>query len=151
VAGIPLHGRSSQPDPQRGPEGERTAPVDARTIFDAAGGTETFERVVERFYQGVEDDPVLRPLYPADLEASKRHLALFLVQYFGGPSTYSEERGHPRLRMRHLPFTIGQRERDAWVQHMNAALAAEQLPDPVRELMADYFDRAATFLMNHDA
>lgn len=91
---------------------------------------------------------MLRPLYPEDLEPSRRHLTLFLVQYFGGPSTYSEQRGHPRLRMRHLPFTIGQRERDAWVQHMTAALDAEALPPPVRDLMAEYFDRAATFLMN---
>jgi len=120
-------------------------------VFEAAGGAETFERLVGRFYQGVATDPVLRPLYPADLEASKRHLALFLIQYFGGPSTYSEQRGHPRLRMRHLPFTIGRRERDAWVKHMNAALDAEHLPAPVQELMADYFDRAATFLLNQDA
>jgi len=123
-------------------------PADARTVFEAAGGAGTFDRIVERFYEGVAGDPVLRPLYPEDLEASKRHLSLFLVQYFGGPSTYSEQRGHPRLRMRHLLFTIGQRERDAWVKHMSAALDAEQLPEPIRSLMADYFDRAATFMMN---
>ncbi len=122
--------------------------MDARTVFQAAGGAETFERIVARFYEGVADDPVLRPLYPEDLEASRRHLALFLIQYFGGPSTYSAQRGHPRLRMRHLPFTIGQGERDAWVRHMAAALDAEALPTPVRDLMAEYFDRAATFLMN---
>jgi len=133
------------------PGGAGEQPFDARTVFDAAGGAETFERIVGRFYQGVETDPVLRPLYPADLEQSKRHLALFLIQYFGGPATYSEQRGHPRLRMRHLPFTIGRRERDSWVKHMTAALDAEQLPVPVRELMADYFDRAASFLMNQDA
>src|SRR5919202_3503982 len=120
-------------------------PVDARTVFQAAGGAETFERIVARFYEGVADDPVLRPLYPEDLTASRDHLALFLIQYFGGPSTYSAQRGHPRLRMRHLPFTIGRRERDAWVRHMTAALEAEALPPPVRDLMADYFDGAATF------
>jgi hemoglobin len=125
--------------------------VDARTVFQAAGGAETFERIVARFYEGVADDPVLRPLYPEDLTASRDHLALFLIQYFGGPSTYSAQRGHPRLRMRHLPFTIGRRERDAWVQHMTAALDAERLPGPLRDVMADYFDRAATFLMNQDA
>ena len=123
-------------------------PVDARTVFQAAGGAETFERIVARFYEGVADDPVLRPLYPEDLTASRDHLALFLIQYFGGPSTYSAQRGHPRLRMRHLPFTIGRRERDAWVRHMTAALEAEALPQPVRDVMAEYFDRAATFLMN---
>ena len=122
--------------------------IDARTVFEAAGGAETFERIVARFYEGVAEDAVLRPLYPADLEPSRRHLTLFLIQYFGGPSTYSEQRGHPRLRMRHLPFTIGRRERDAWVQHMTAALDAEALPQPVRDVMAEYFDRAATFLMN---
>jgi hemoglobin len=125
-------------------------PIDARTIYEAAGGAETFERIVDRFYEGVERDPALRPLYPADLAASKRHLALFLIQYFGGPPSYSEERGHPRLRMRHFPFAIGQAERDAWVTHMNDALAAEQLPEPVRAMMADYFDRAATFLINRE-
>jgi hemoglobin len=123
-------------------------PLDARSLFDAVGGAETFGRIVERFYEGVENDPVLRPLYPGDLTASKRHLALFLSQYFGGPSTYSEERGHPRLRMRHFPFAIGQRERDAWVRHMTAAVAAESLPSSVRDALLDYFDRAATFLIN---
>jgi hemoglobin len=121
---------------------------DARTIYEAAGGAETFERIVERFYAGVEGDPVLRPLYPADLAESKRHLALFLMQYFGGPSTYSEERGHPRLRMRHLPFAIGQTERDAWMRHMGAAVDAERLPEGVRDVLVDYFDRAATFMIN---
>jgi hemoglobin len=122
--------------------------LDARTIYEAAGGAETFERIVERFYEGVEDDPVLRPLYPTDLAESKRHLALFLMQYFGGPSTYSQERGHPRLRMRHVPFAIGQAERDAWIRHMGAAVDAERLPEGVRDVLLDYFDRAATFMIN---
>jgi hemoglobin len=91
---------------------------------------------------------VLRPLYPSDLAESKRHLALFLMQYFGGPSTYSKERGHPRLRMRHLPFAIGQAERDAWMRHMTAAVDAERLPEGVREVLVDYFERAATFMIN---
>ncbi len=122
--------------------------IDARTLYAAAGGAATFERIVERFYAGVANDPILRPLYPDDLGPSKRHLALFLMQYFGGPSTYSAERGHPRLRLRHLPFPIGQRERDAWVRHMTAAVNAEPLPEPVRAVLLDYFDRAATFLIN---
>ena len=104
---------------------------------------------MDRFYAGVEQDETLRPLYPESLQDSKRHLALFLMQYFGGPSTYSEERGHPRLRMRHLPFVIGQRERDAWMTHMRAAVEVEQLPEAVRDVLLDYFDRAATFLINH--
>jgi hemoglobin len=122
--------------------------IDARTIYTAAGGAPAFERIVERFYAGVANDPILRPLYPDDLGPSKRHLALFLMQYFGGPSTYSAERGHPRLRLRHLPFPIGRRERDAWVRHMTAAVNAEPLPEPVRAVLLDYFDRAATFLIN---
>jgi hemoglobin len=122
--------------------------ADARTLYAAAGGEETFRRIVSRFYAGVADDPLLRPLYPEHLEESERHLALFLVQYFGGPSTYSQQRGHPRLRMRHLPFAIGQAERDAWVRHMTAAVEAEGLPDSLSGALLDYFDRAATFLMN---
>ena len=122
--------------------------VDARTTFQAAGGAETFDNIVERFYAGVAQDPVLRPMYPDDLEESRRRLSLFLQQYFGGPSTYSYERGHPRLRMRHFPFAIGQAERDAWMRHMRAAVEATALPDPVCEALLDYFDRASTFLMN---
>jgi hemoglobin len=129
--------------------GEQGSAVDARTLFEAAGGEATFRRIVNRFYEAVASDPVLRPLYPQDLEESQRRLALFLMQYFGGPSTYSEERGHPRLRMRHLPFTIGQAERDAWVRHMTAAVEAETLPLPLEAALLDYFDRAATFLINH--
>jgi hemoglobin len=122
--------------------------IDARTIFRAAGGAKTFEHIVERFYQGVAGDPVLRPLYPEDLEESRRRLGLFLMQYFGGPSTYSQERGHPRLRMRHLPFAIGQAERDAWMRHMRAAVEAADVPDPVRAALLAYFEGASTFLMN---
>jgi hemoglobin len=122
--------------------------ADARTVFDAAGGEETFRRIVARFYAGVSDDPLLRPLYPESLEESERHLALFLMQYFGGPSTYSQQRGHPRLRMRHLPFAIGQAERDAWMRHMTEAVEAERLPQPLSATLLEYFDRAATFLMN---
>ena len=132
------------------PQGPR-APgedADARTVFEAAGGAETFRRIVARFYAGVADDPVLRPLYPEHLDESERHLALFLMQYFGGPSTYSQQRGHPRLRMRHLPFAIGQAERDAWMRHMTVAVEAEGLPEPLSVTLLDYFDRAATFLMN---
>jgi hemoglobin len=122
--------------------------ADARTVFAAAGGEETFRRIVAHFYAGVSEDPLLRPLYPENLDESERHLTLFLVQYFGGPSTYSQQRGHPRLRMRHLPFTIGQAERDAWMRHMTAAVEAERLPQPLSATLLDYFDRAATFLMN---
>jgi len=124
--------------------------VDARTIFAAVGGADTFDRIVDHFYAGVSDDPVLRPMYPSDLTEAKRHLSLFLMQYFGGPSTYSEQRGHPRLRMRHFPFAIGQAERDAWMRHMHAAVQAERLPDPIERTLLDYFARAATFMINRD-
>jgi len=124
--------------------------VDARTVYAAVGGSETFDRIVERFYVGVADDPTLRPMYPADLEESRRRLSLFLQQYFGGPSTYSQERGHPRLRMRHFPFAIGQAERDAWMRHMRAAVEAEGLPPEIETLLLDYFDRAATFMINRE-
>ena len=121
---------------------------DRRTIYEMAGGAPAFERIVARFYAGVETDAILRPMYPDDLEESRHHLALFLMQYFGGPTTYSEGRGHPRLRMRHIPFEIGQAERDAWLRHMTAAVEAEALSEDVRAAMLEYFDRAATFMMN---
>jgi hemoglobin len=92
----------------------------------------------------------LRPMYPSDLGDAKRHLSLFLQQYFGGPATYSEQRGHPRLRMRHFPFTIGQAERDAWMKHMRAAVEAEHLDAPLESLLLEYFERAATFMINRE-
>ena len=92
------------------------------TLFDRVGGEPFFVDLVDRFYLGVAGDPLLRPLYPDDLTESARHLALFLAQYWGGPGTYGEERGHPRLRMRHAPFVIGPAERDAWLRHMLGAL-----------------------------
>ena len=118
------------------------------TLFDLAGGTPAFARLASNFYSRVAADPVLRPMYPADLEESARLLELFLIQFCGGPTTYSQERGHPRLRMRHLPFAIGQNERDAWVAHMTQAVADEiENPDAQRALL-EYFERAATFMMN---
>lgn len=121
---------------------------EATTLFESVGGTATFERIVEHFYEGVATDSTLRPLYPDDLTESKRHLALFLIQYFGGPATYSQERGHPRLRMRHLPFEIGVAERNAWMRHMETAVKAEQLPTTLEDTMLAYFERAATFMIN---
>ncbi|MFL6205300.1 MAG: globin [Acidimicrobiales bacterium] len=121
-------------------------------LHDAVGGGPFFEELVERFYQRVATDLLLRPLYPDDLEPSKRHLALFLQQYWGGPGTYSEQRGHPRLRARHVPFVIGEAERDRWLQHMTAALeslVAERDVDPqLAARMVDYFADAADFLVN---
>ncbi len=120
----------------------------SETIFERAGGEAVFGRIVERFYEGVQDDALLRPMYPADLAEGKRHLTLFLMQYFGGPGTYSEERGHPRLRMRHVGFSIGPRERDAWLKHMLAAVRTEGLSPEIEGRLVEYFESAANFLMN---
>jgi hemoglobin len=118
------------------------------TIYELAGGEETFARLVENFYNGVAQDARLRPMYPDDLSESKRTLRLFLMQYFGGPGDYSQERGHPRLRMRHAPFAIGQVERDAWMEHMSAALDKESFPPELHAVFMEYFERVATFMMN---
>src|SRR5260370_20001984 len=118
------------------------------TIFQAVGGLETFRRLVDAFYGGVESDPLLRPMYPADLTESREHLTLFLVQFFGGPTTYSEQRGHPRLRMRHLPFAIDAAARDAWLKHMRAAVDEAAIPEPARETLLEYFARTAHFMVN---
>jgi hemoglobin len=131
---------------------EQPRPAHPATVFDAVGGAEFFVALVERFYVGVAADPLLRPLYPDDLTASVDHLALFLQQYWGGPGTYSEQRGHPRLRLRHAPFVITEAERDAWFRHMAHALeqvAAERgtPPAPVAQ-MRDYFASTADFLVN---
>lgn len=123
--------------------------LDLRTVYDAVGGMPAFETLVDRFYEGVAADEVLRPMYvEEDLSGAKRRLALFLAQYWGGPATYMEERGHPRLRMRHFPFPIGIEARDRWLTCMAAALAASEFPPLVDVAMREYFERAATHLMN---
>jgi hemoglobin len=120
----------------------------ADTLYERVGGEPFFTSLVDHFYAGVEADPVVRSLYPEDLAAPKRHLALFLVQYWGGPRTYSTERGHPRLRMRHFPFRIGQLERDAWLRHMHAAVRASDASPADAEALLAYFETAATSLIN---
>lgn len=123
----------------------------ASSLFERVGGEAYFASLVDRFYDGVAADPVLRPLYPDDLGESRRWLTLFLVQYWGGPATYSSLRGHPRLRARHLPFAIGQAERDAWMTHMRAAVEASGAGVDDQAELLGYFDSAATFLVNHRA
>lgn len=118
------------------------------TVYEAVGGSEWFVALVDRFYAGVETDLLLRPLYPNDLTNSRDHLAKFLQQYWGGPSTYSEERGHPRLRMRHARFVITDAERDAWLRHMIAALEECEPPPDIEQQMIEYFTMAATHLIN---
>jgi hemoglobin len=121
-------------------------------MYDAMGGMPFFEDLVERFYKRVATDLLLRPLYPDNLVESKRHLALFLAQYWGGPTTYSDERGHPRLRMRHAPFVIGEPERDAWLRHMAAALDSivdDHHVHPVVEArLLDYLMSTADAMVN---
>ncbi len=116
------------------------------------GGEQFFVDLVDRFYLGVAGDPLLRPLYPQDLSESSHHLALFLMQYWGGPGTYSEQRGHPRLRMRHAPFVIGAPERDAWLRHMFEAVAdlhaAARISEEDALELRDYLEMAANSLVN---
>ena len=123
-----------------------------RSFYDEVGGAETFGLLVSRFYQLVRDDEILRPLYPEDdLDGAEHRLRMFLEQYWGGPRTYGEERGHPRLRMRHAPFRIGFLERDAWLRCMHSALASispDTIDDAHRQALLDYFDMAAQHMVN---
>ena len=120
------------------------------SLFEQVGGEAFFVQLVDAFYDKVATDETLRPMYPDDLSDSRRHLTLFLIQYWGGPGTYQAERGHPRLRMRHAPFQITEAVRDAWIVAMNAALASvrEQLSGDQFDEMTEYFNMAATQLRN---
>jgi hemoglobin len=119
------------------------------SLYEAMGGSDAFRLLVERFYAGVAADPLVRPLYPEqDLSGATERLTLFLIQYWGGPTTYSELRGHPRLRMRHAPFAIGRAQRDAWLGHMTAAVDSLDLPPPLRKELLDYFETASTAMIN---
>ncbi|MGB7381664.1 MAG: globin [Rhodococcus sp. (in: high G+C Gram-positive bacteria)] len=123
-----------------------------QTFYDAVGGADTFRKLTATFYQQVEHDEILRPLYPEeDLAPAERRMRMFLEQYWGGPRTYSDERGHPRLRMRHAPFTIGPLERDAWLRCMHIAIASidESVLDAShRAQLVDYIERAANSMVN---
>ncbi|MDO5502863.1 MAG: globin [Actinomycetia bacterium] len=119
------------------------------SFYDEVGGAPTFERLVAAFYRGVAEDEPLRALYPEeDLGPAERRLRMFLEQYFGGPKTYSQERGHPRLRMRHVDFPINLDMRDRWLRHMLTALEEIGLPEAQAEVMREYFFRAAHMLVN---
>jgi hemoglobin len=119
------------------------------SLYDEVGGEPVFRQLVDTFYDGVEHDPVLRPLYPeGDLSAPRERLRMFLVQYWGGPTTYQETRGHPRLRMRHVTWQIGERERDAWLALMLAAVARLDVSDEHRAAIWDHLERAAHMLVN---
>jgi hemoglobin len=122
--------------------------VNSTTVFELVGGQPYFDELVEGFYVEVEADVALRSIYPDDLEPGKRSLALFLGQYWGGPPAYSAEKGHPRLRMRHFPFAIGTRERDAWLRAMLAAVEASDAPEVAKAAMREYFEMASTAMQN---
>ena len=126
--------------------------TDEISLYDAAGGMPFFESLVDRFYAGVASDPVLLAVYPDDddFAGARRRLTLFLAQYWGGPRTYDSERGHPRLRMRHAPFAIGPAERDAWLAHMNAAIASVHAPVEVAGRLRAYVEMAAEAMRNRD-
>ena len=120
-----------------------------RTAYELVGGTAFFARLVTAFYARVEDDPVLRPLYPgSDLGPAAERLRLFLEQYWGGPTTYSELRGHPRLRMRHAPFAVDAPAREHWLAHMRAALDEQALTPELDALLWSYFESAASAMVN---
>jgi hemoglobin len=122
------------------------------SFYDVVGGEDAFRRLVHRFYEGVAADPLLRPLYPEeDLTGAEERLRGFLIQYWGGPNTYSQERGHPRLRMRHAPFVIGQAEHDAWLRHMHDAVLSLELPPEQETRLWDYLVYAAASLVNSHA
>ena len=125
--------------------------IDEPTLFDAAGGMPFFEALVGRFYDGVATDPILSRVYPADdLDGARHRLTLFFAQYWGGPRTYDAERGHPRLRMRHMPFAIGPAERDAWLRLMGDAIDASAAPAEVAARLHAYIDMAAEAMRNRE-
>lgn len=127
----------------------RDGRVAGGSFYDQIGGSETFDRLVRRFYEGVQHDEVLWPMYPAhDLEGAIHRLSLFLQQYWGGPGTYSEQRGHPRLRMRHAAFKVNPDARDRWLNHMRVAVESLELPALQESTLWDYLDRAAHSLVN---
>ena len=119
------------------------------SYYDAVGGHEAFVQLARVFYEQVAEDPEMRPMYPdADLADAEVRLRMFLEQYWGGPTTYHEQRGHPRLRMRHAPFDVTPRMRDHWVAHMRVAVDSLHLTPELKEPLWDYFTRAATFMIN---
>ena len=121
----------------------------SESFFERVGGSETFAKLTAEFYRGVANDPVLRAMYPEEnLEPARERLQLFLEQYWGGPTTYSDTRGHPRLRLRHMPYHIDAEARQRWLTHMTAAVDALDLPPLYREELMDYLDRAAHAMTN---
>jgi|SRR5215217_5721765 len=123
--------------------------AEPRNFYLEVGGEPTFHAIVSKFYEEVAKDELLRPLYPEeDLGPAEERLRLFLIQYWGGPRTYSESRGHPRLRMRHAPFKVGPAERDAWLRAMRIAVDEAKLSDEHRDRLWAYLEMAAHSMLN---
>lgn len=120
------------------------------TIYDLVGGEPTFRHLVDDFYRRVQADAELRAIFPEDLEEGKRWQFLFLSQFFGGPQHYAAERGHPRMKMRHMPFPINRKLRDRWLGHMLAAVDEVGIEEPMRTVMRDYFERASEHMINQN-
>lgn len=120
------------------------------SIYELVGGEKTFRRLVDDFYRRVEEDTELRAIFPEDMEPGKRWQFLFLSQFFGGPQHYAAERGHPRMKMRHMPFPINRRLRDRWLSHMLAAMDEVGIQEPMRTVMRDYFERASEHMINQN-
>lgn len=126
-----------------------SSPEELPSFFDEVGGHEVFQRIAAHFYAAVAQDPILSEMYPQDdMAGAEDRLRMFLEQYWGGPTTYSEQRGHPRLRLRHMPFHINPDARDRWLTHMRGAVSAAHLAPLHEATMLDYFDRAAHAMVN---
>ena len=121
------------------------------SLYEQMGGRKTFENLVSHFYALVATDPVLRPMYPDDdFTGAAERLLMFLEQYWGGPDTYSQVRGHPRLRMRHAQFKIGEKERDVWLSHMKSAVDSLEMDNEMREQLWSYLVMAANSMVNQE-
>jgi hemoglobin len=131
------------------PENSQVQDADPQiSFYEAIGGHDTFVRLVDRFYQGIATDEVLRPMYPEDLGPATERMRMFLEQYWGGPTTYSDQRGHPRLRMRHAPFAVNSVAREHWLTHMRAAVDSLNLPPAYESVLWTYLERAAWSMTN---
>lgn len=148
--GIPIPSRFGEPLAKLTPVGPRfDQPAYTDNFYEAVGGHPTFVQLVDVFYDGIADDELLRPMYPEeDLGPAKDRLLMFLEQYWGGPKTYGDQRGHPRLRMRHMPFTVSPQARDHWLTHMRAAVDSLSLAPLHEATLWDYLERAAHSMVN---
>ncbi|WP_349361719.1 globin [Paenarthrobacter sp. PH39-S1] len=149
VPAVPLVTTERQHAPAARTSAGTGTPASGESFYAAVGGHETFVKLVHVFYQGIAQDPLLRPMYPEDdLGPAEERMRMFLEQYWGGPRTYLEQRGHPRLRMRHIPFAVTPQARDRWLLHMRAGVDAVNLPPLYEATLWDYLERAAHSMVN---